>query len=211
MQEHMTKIQQELRQLSLQQVFPVVLPILLILAVIVGALLLKSQAAPPQYDFLYADQGDTGSYYRVESGQVVHQNLVQSYSSPSPSTAPSIAPAPSGTPSSSSAAVDERRSVSDVVGTLFYYDISEDTTREMTLDEANRYRLSDDTAAPDGYRFVHTRSGSFLNILDFGTDARRSPQLVGEKVAYDLHINPPSQPYRMQFVGWVIGGGPDDD
>lgn len=86
---------------------------------------------------------------------------------------------------------------------LYYYDVSENSSRPVTLGEAHEYQLNSSSRAPDGYTLTHESSSSGFLFWDGG-----SSQWVLKNGLYkkSVDIGESDRYYSgrdITFVGWV--------
>lgn len=104
---------------------------------------------------------------------------------------------------------------------LYYFDVSSGSSRELVLDipgkpedgerlkvpEAENYRLSKETLAPDGYTFdANYRGGGGLFFFEAGYRYQGTIKKDGRAVKIPVHDN--RYPGNLRFLGWVLETGP---
>lgn len=133
--------------------------------------------ASPDYDFIYASCGT----YRCANNFVVREGRVQERDSGY----------------NDSYGYNEEKA-------LYYYDVSEDSSRELTVEDAQVFDVDSTSKSPDGYTLERNRNGSGGFFL-FWYDSDSEWELVNgsQKKTVDL-VNTGDYYYNdVEFVGWV--------
>lgn len=163
------------------------IPVLMILFVAAAVYLPALFAAPPQYDFLFAFNNnyyDNRYRYRVDSGRVVRIDL------PMPPERQKEPHAP--TP------LDPE---------LYLYDVETDTARQISLEETQKLRISDNVQSPDGYEVRQGRGGSDFPFFFHSSYDWQARYLVGHGTSRLLHLPRKGDPNyydNVQFLGWIL-------
>jgi hypothetical protein len=146
----------------------------LLIAVVAAALVYIPRAmAHPTYDFVYSYCREYGCAddYSVDDGRIVQT-------------------APTGGPSISSANA-----------TLYYYNISDNSTKSLSYNEAKQYRLNPSSKSPDGYSLeMHSGYGGL-----FGGDDGRGWFLKNGAKQKVVKLSSGADTYseQIKFLGWV--------
>lgn len=150
----------------------------LILAAFLAAIVYLPQLlARPSYDFIYAtcDSYRCSDEVNVRDGGVTIVNLQNQDSA--------------------------NKLVDDYKTSLRYYDVSKQSSRALTIDEARKYRLDNSSRSPDGYVLSHQSSSSGFLFWSEGNSQwilksglyKKPVDLTGPTSYYD----------NVTFVGWV--------
>ncbi len=93
--------------------------------------------------------------------------------------------------------------------TLWVYDVRNNTNRQVSLEEAQRFTLDNSPTSPDGFEITRgSGGGSFLFFFDVGSRDYNATYLRGHNVSrnIDLHKEGESSSYynRFKFLGWIL-------
>jgi hypothetical protein len=129
----------------------------------------------PQYSFIYATNDNRYDEYgyRVEGDRIVYQPRISE---------------------------DINHSYTEP--TLYVYDVETNRSRQITLEDAQLYRLDSSTESPDGFKVVRGGSGGDF-IFFFGGGYDPSHYLVGQGVSKKLNIDESSNYWDFHLVGWI--------
>lgn len=175
-----------LKDLVLLFAVPAGIAVVVMLVVYVPQLLAK-----PRYDFIYASCLEYScSTIRVEGGKVIPRSSSQ--------LSEGIDAVPDGAP------IDLKYDYGryGAVSQLYYYDVSERSTRALSDSEASRYELDTSSRSPDGY--VLEREQSSGGFLFWGSNHSGWYLKDGLKKK-EVDIHPSSSYYvgNIDFIGWV--------
>lgn len=131
----------------------------------------------PKFDFIYT----TGQYYCHNSWYRVENQKVARHT-------PKVEK-----PNHHCANYDEPR--------LFHYDVENDTVRELTLEEAQKFRLDTRRKSLDGFEIVHG-SRSF-DVLFFSGSSYYDKFLKKGTFSRKLKIDRSNYYYNFKFLGWI--------
>lgn len=150
----------------------------LVLAGLLAAVVYIPQAlAKPAYDFIYS----TCSSYRCDKNVMVRDGRLEVVLQD----------------------LKEGLRLSDQESTRFYYyDVSEQSTRPLTVDEAKRYQLDSSSRSPDGYTLSKdSTSSGFL----FWDSSQSSWTLKNGMYKRKIDLQNDSYYYNesVMFIGWV--------
>jgi hypothetical protein len=177
------------------------LPILLVLFLVVS-IYLPSLFLHPEYDFIYAvcaenssnkyldcENYRTGVRHDVVGGRIVRTEVDRTFEENY------YNPILEGT-------ADVR---------LFYHDVDTNVSREVSINEAQDFRVSGDIVSPDGYTLDKTRRGSggfFPFFYDGGSRSVYVMKKGNREKEVNLIVDSGSYYYRygnsFEFVGWII-------
>lgn len=152
------------------------IPILMIIFV-AASIYLPGIFFKPKYDFIYL-VGD--SYYSQEYGEknnkLVYNPKLRDYYSPPTETK------------------------------IFYYDINQNKSREISFAEAQILNLDSNSQSPDGFQIVYGSSESGVFPFFFYTNRDYNSRYIqGHNVSRKLNINLARNYYdQFQFIGWII-------
>lgn len=146
------------------------LPLLLI-AYVAVTVYLPSLFNKPLYDFIYATGYDS-RYVTVEN-QIVKVNQKPSYRTNEPPQQPEF--------------------------DLYLYNVSKESSKLISVEEARNYELDPSEKSPDGYVVSNDRdrSYSFFPLFYGGSD--RGTYLTGHRVSKRVS----EKYYDLKFLGWV--------
>jgi hypothetical protein len=85
---------------------------------------------------------------------------------------------------------------------LYVYDVETDQSRQITIEEAQMYRLDDSPQSPDGFKITQGGRGGDISFL-FGGGYDPAHYLVGKGVSKKLDINESSNYWDFHLVGWI--------
>jgi hypothetical protein len=154
------------------------IPVVLTL-VIAFAIYLPGFGAEPSYDFVYATGNyyGNGTTYDVVNGKVAEVPGIQyEETMPKPPT------------------------YTTQVAQLYHYDIETKTSKNITLEEAQAYRLETSRTSPDGYLIQNGSSSGFFPFYD--RDNYYDQYLVGNNRRIKTTIS--DYDYDFAFLGWVL-------
>lgn len=160
------------------------IPVLMIVLVAVS-IYLPAMFIKPQTDFIYIVEGDFycgGTTYLTQMGRVVETQVK--------------------TNTNNKICNEQYRVKSNT--RLFYYDVKEDVSQEISYEKAAGFMIDDMTRSADGFEVV---SGSYGgDIFSFGGGDYYSR--YRKKGSYSRRINAvvgQSHSYKFKFLGWVKG------
>lgn len=143
-----------------------------IVFVIVAFLYVPRMLANPSYDFIYCTGHTCDNQYTVSSSGEIN------------------------TPEGSIGRYSYDPS------SLRYFDIEDDASRPITIDDAKNYRLSAKSKSPDGYTLErHTQSGGLFSF-NYEESWSLKKGLLSKPVT--LSSNQHAYSSNTSFVGWVI-------
>jgi hypothetical protein len=159
---------------------------LLMIAFVAVSVYLPVFLTKPQHDFIYlnGDEYGSGYGYRVEGDKLIRTNIPYQPSDPK-----SLIP---GT------------TLAEVK--FYYYDVSEDTSTEISFEKAQEYRLDSNYSSPDGFEVVYGNSTRGVFPFFFGGNFDYNTRYIrGHNYAKKLNLNLTSQDYYDGFrlLGWV--------
>ena len=146
------------------------LPLLLI-AYVAATVYLPSLFNKPLYDFVYATGYDS-RYVTVEN-QTVKLNQKPSYYPNEASRSPEV--------------------------DLYYYDVSRESSKLISLEEAQTHKLDPSEKSPDGYVVSNDRDRSYSFFPFFYGGSDRGTYLTGHGVNKRVS----EKYYDLKFLGWV--------
>lgn len=171
------------------------IPVIMVLA-IAAAVLLPGRSLHPTTDFIYT----IGSYpsYTTRSGNLVTQhdlavkNGVLTDTTQTYTATDTYIPYPG-----------EKESIPR----FFLHNTTENSNKELTLEEAKKFTLSDEKKSPDGFTvsFGKRSYGVFPFFFDNGSDlehAYLSNQTASKEI--DIISSNSRDFYSFQLVGWVV-------
>lgn len=133
--------------------------------------------ASPDYDFVYAS---CDTYSCSGNRYVVRNNTIESRQ---PNTE------------------NEYGYSSDRV--LYYHDTSENSSREISLADAQQYSIDSNTRSPDGYKLERSNSSSGFFLLWYDEDNEWELVNGSQKKTVDLERSSRYYYDDVEFVGWV--------
>lgn len=143
-----------------------------IVFIIIGFLYIPRLIANPSYDFVYCTGSACDNRYTINPAGEV------------------------STPGS-----DTSRYYYDAIS-LRYFDIKDDTSRPISLDDAKKYRLDSSSKSPDGYTLErNTQSGG---PFSFSYEENWSLKKGVLSKPIKLSSNQNAYSSNTSFVGWVI-------
>lgn len=164
------------------------LPVLMILF-IAAAIYIPALFANPTTDFVYAI-GD-GTYYRfdgingeyvIQSGKIVRNPPVYPEDYPRP----------------------ER----DIPSQLYYHDVEEDKSRQISLQEAQQLTLDPGPVSSEGFEVVRGSrgGGDFFPFFIGGRYDYNTVYLIGHNTSIKMNVLgvSPNTYADFRFVGWVV-------
>lgn len=146
------------------------LPLLLIVYV-ATTVYLPSLFNKPLYDFIYTTGYDS-RYVTVEN-QTVKVNQKPSYRANEPPQQPEF--------------------------NLYYYDVSKESSKLISVEEAKNYELDPSEKSPDGYAVSNDRDRSYSFFPFFYGGSDRGTYLTGHGVSKRVS----EKYYDLKFLGWV--------
>ncbi len=155
------------------------IPVLMIGFIAVSIYLPSFFVHPPQTNFIYSMGGDYYNRYRytVHEGKVIENEIKL--------------------PENNNA----QRYVNEPK--LFYYDVIKDSTREISLGEAQGLVLNNQNISPDGFQVV---SGNSEGDFFFFYDSYNGSNKYLKKGAFSRKLNLTSVKdycYSFEFLGWI--------
>ncbi len=152
---------------------------ILFVAIAINAPHWFSTTEPPQYDFLYTSgHHNPHISYQVKEGRLQRQDTTVSQG---------------GT---KAAEVQQR---------FFIHDVSTNTSREVSEDEAMSLQLDGSLRSADGFRLESGNRGGWF-LFGYGRDYR-TRYLVKENYSKKLELESPDENYRyywnIRFLGWI--------
>lgn len=173
-------------------------PVFLFTAVILFKLI-PGWLANPTYDFIYQSCGESycsGSYYDEyyvdDSGKVSLRPL--------PGAELSFTEE-DGLSNNVQAQVNSQLRGSTNLYNLYYVDVSENSWREISLEESQKYTLDKNSKSPEGYNLEYESSYSDFFPLLGGSSKRGHYLMNGSK---KKEIDLPDRYYNeVDFLGWV--------
>ncbi len=145
---------------------------------------LPSMFAKPKIDFVYSSGGDycNQNRYSVRNGKIIEIEIKKP---PEPSSCPA-APQPR----------------------IFYYDVTRDVSREITLEEANRFFIEDTFQSRDGFEIV--TGGGDGGFFFGGSSSYGNRYLKRGGFSKKLNLNGAGSTtyynyYDYRFLGWIKG------
>jgi len=161
------------------------IPILMILFV-AGSIYLPGLFIKPQVDFLYVNGDDNYYYYNSGYQYTVVNDKITKNDVKQPAD-PSLKPP-------------------QVEQKLYIYDVTENVSREISLEEAKKLDLNSNTISPDGFEVVYgsRNDGGFPFFWGGGTDYN-ARYLKGHNVSRKVNLPMTGSPYYsgMHFIGWI--------
>jgi hypothetical protein len=99
--------------------------------------------------------------------------------------------------------IDNRTPVADRE-TIRIYDVSDNSSRSLSLDEAKKYRLDKSSKSPDGYKIEHESTNSSLLFVSNHSEGWYLKNGAMKK-EIDLQNNSPSyyETDNIKLLGWV--------
>jgi hypothetical protein len=161
----------------------VLIPVFMILAVAVS-IYLPRLFVRPQTNFLYSIGYD--AYFDGSKQTYVVKNgyLTQNYINP---------------------ASDGNYYPPDSEPKLYYYDVTENASHQITFSQAARFRLSVQDFSPDGFVITQgeTSDGNFFPFI-LSSSYSMERYLKGHGVTRKINLYPGSSYYDFHFLGWII-------
>ena len=171
----------------------IALPIILIL-VIVLAIYLPNRLAHPRYDFIYSQTmpGIPSSDY---TGYTVINSKLQI--TPIPAYA-----LPSGLSENTpkGAGLAPQPAILSLNVKLYYYNTNQNSSHEITFDQAQTYTLNSDPISPDNFQVQY---GSYGGDVPFSAPDYSRVFLVGHGAHRQLQTNEQNNYDSFNFLGWV--------
>lgn len=168
---------------------PVLMVVALILAIYLPGLFLK-----PKHDFLYTFY--QSSYYSP-SYEVVGNSL--SIKCPSDSSYNQYY--------SYNSSINKVECTAANAGSLYLYNVTLDTTREISYSEAKKLSIRSNPISEDGYEVTSgSSSGSLMGIFGgHSSDYYKTKYIKGSTASKKININyaGSSSYYNFRFLGWV--------
>lgn len=136
--------------------------------------------ANPKYDFLYTycdSYGCRDDYHVDESGFVIYDGV----KSPD----------------------DPYNTRDNGLVAIRYYDVDTDSSKAISLEEAQKYELNTSSRSPDGYTLGQEKSGGgflFWGDYEQGWYLKDGPKKKG----VNLSISSPSYADHVEFLGWIM-------
>lgn len=154
---------------------------ILFIAIAINAPRWFNSVDPAKYDFLYTTgQADPFVTYSVEDGRLVEHKR------PVPENAPATSPHPIH---------------------FFVHDVSENSSREIQVEEALSLSLDSSNRSPDGFKVVNGRRGGWF-IFGYGRSSN-DRYLVNESFSEKLNLETNAGAYNyywnFRLLGWVTG------
>ncbi len=110
-----------------------------------------------------------------------------------------------GTISVTARAINERSSyTSDETMKMYYYDVSEESSRPLTTEEAQTYRLDSSSRSPDGY-VLSRQTSSSSGFLFWSSGTGRGWMLKNGMFKKNIDLSTQDGYYdsSVKFIGWV--------
>jgi len=82
--------------------------------------------------------------------------------------------------------------------TFYYYDVSDENSRQITLSESQKYNIDPSSKSPDGFTVGRADSGSVSFFPFYSTSRVRGTFYKGKGLNKQI-----SEEYNFRFVGWV--------
>ncbi|MFC1553478.1 hypothetical protein ACFL7D_02480 [candidate division KSB1 bacterium] len=157
-----------------------VIPVLLIIAVILSVYL-PGDDVLPEYDFIYSagrPEQAIQQRYTVEKGKITKNEVLLS---------------------------GDFRYIPEV--SLYYYDVSDDSSNVITLNETQTAAIDTSLVSPDGFEVIFGNIGRDAPpiLLDTGSDSVTvyfKGHGRSQKLNIDLRVD--RRRYYFKFLGWVI-------
>ena len=156
---------------------PVVMTVLIAAAVVVPRYLTGIE--DPRYDFLYT-VGYAGEYRTyVEDGRLQREEVNKDKAAQTSPVRPELQ--------------------------FFVHRVRDNTSEQLTFEEATELRLDSTAFSPDGYEIVHGRRSDFLFPMWSSRDYRtRYLRKGGRAIKLELEIGESFRyGHNMTFVGWI--------
>ena len=166
------------------------IPVLIVVVLALVIYVPRYTTKKPAYNFIYSRADDR--YYPSSSEYSVRQGEITVETIPTPIPAPNerlMAPVASQEPR------------------LFLYDVSANSEKEISLEDAKQLTLDDSTISPDG--FTVERGGQGGGVFPFFMDNGDYNSLYLSKGSYNVRLNINSSDfnnslYNVRFIGWVL-------
>lgn len=151
-------------------------PVVLIFLVIIAIYVPRAFAPAPRYNFIFGVGVFDYKKVSVQDGHLIVND--------------SVAPAPSS----------YTRPLR-----LFLYDVKNDTIREISVEEAQRFYLDTNRKSPDGYLLERdVRSYDVISYI-FSNHDYYSWYLVGHGTSRKTNLSETADLWGFEFYGWIIG------
>jgi len=166
---------------NLSLILGILIPVLMIVFVAVS-IYLPGIFIKPQYDFIYTSGGDylTRDSYVVETGRVVKKEVQY--------------------PEKNFGVKGEAK--------LYFHNVAKNFSREISLEEAERYYLSSAKLSPDGFSVDKGESDYSIFSMFFsrGGGYYGDRYIHGRGISRRLNLHTEEQYYYrgMRFLGWVL-------
>ena len=177
------KIKDKLKQ-NISLIVGLSIPVFMILFVAASIYLPRifMNIPEPQFDLIYTvDYFQYSYYYWVEDGKLKRKEIETTIDYPVPP-------------------LRENISGNDI---LYFHDVSENTSREITFEDTQELVLSSSSFSPDGFEITRGRSGGGLFMpgpYDYHTRYLKKGVFFQK---LDLNIGEDDY-YNFKFIGWVI-------
>ncbi|MFI5157629.1 MAG: hypothetical protein ACHQF4_02120 [Sphingobacteriales bacterium] len=149
------------------------IPVIMIIAVAL-AVYLPRIWAKPGYDFIYSTNSYYPEQFLVVNGKLTEQNIPAS-------SAQMPAPYPATLPQAQ----------------IYYHDTAANLDSSITIAEAQKFNLLENSISPDGYRIEHGQGGG---LWFFGGSNYSDVYLLGHGLSQRLNFDGRSD---FNFIGWV--------
>ncbi len=171
----------EERKNKIALIIAIGLPLILVLWVLVFVYLLPELFVNPKYNFIYVTSYES-KYAHVENGRI------------------QVDPCPYGPTS-------YRDCSSYYKEFNFYlYDVKNDESIPLSLDEAKAYKLDSSEKSPDGYVIRSSRdsSGDFFLFPFFWSSGVSRGYYITKSNTWGKQISLRDNYYNFKFLGWVL-------
>lgn len=188
------------QQSKIPLIFALAIPFIMVVLIALSIYVPRLFATPPQYDFLYVINDSEMPYtviegkfyyspiYRVENGKLVQR--LTPYPESSPDFPKPVPVYPQTEPK------------------LYFHDVGENKSREMTFAKAQELSLDPSIMSPDGFEVREDYGAEGVFPLFFGSSREYGARyLVGDYYSEKLNLVKSNTdryyPYNLRFLGWV--------
>jgi len=163
----------------------IILPFLLLGAILVVAYAPRWWTAKPAYSFLYYyPKNECRSYNLTVRNQQIQQKLVDNCRRSSLDRPNNIFPAPAN-------------------NIIYHYDIHKDSFKEISLEEAKKFKLDSSNKSPDG--FISERKKGRSGGIFFGSYTSNNMYLTKNNAHFELNLKYTDDRYnKFKLIGWVM-------
>ena len=170
----------EVKRKNIPLIIALFIPVVMVVLIAASIYLPSFFVSPPQTDFVYSMGGDYYSRdkFTVKEGRVVENEVKL----PENNYAPRYAKDPK----------------------LFYYDVTADSAREISLQEAQERTLNNQPLSSDGFEVVSGSYGGDMLFLSYDSSSRCKKYL--KKGAFSRKLNlvfVEDYCYSFEFLGWA--------